>query len=88
MLAPSTFPKWLPRAVALEAQRILSADTADAAIALRLATDERMKPVWQRLPPNSDVLIIFFLVRLPVSISQAGSRKCLRPRSSNRAIST
>jgi hypothetical protein len=49
MLAPPTFPKWLPPAVALEAQRILSTENADTALVLRLATDERMKPVWHQL---------------------------------------
>jgi hypothetical protein len=49
MLTPSTFPEWLPPAVALEAKRLLSAETADAALVLRLATHERMKLVWRDL---------------------------------------
>jgi hypothetical protein len=50
MLAP-TFPEWLPAAVALEAQRLLSLDLeiADAALVRRLAMDPRMKSVWREL---------------------------------------
>jgi hypothetical protein len=48
MLAPS-FPEWLPSSVAHEAQRILSSGTADTALVLRLATDERMRSVWNEL---------------------------------------
>jgi hypothetical protein len=49
MLAPPTFPEWLPPTVALEAQRILNADTADAALVLRLATEKQMDAVWRVL---------------------------------------
>jgi hypothetical protein len=38
-----TLPEWLPPAVAFEAQRL------NHPTALRLATDERMKPVWSEL---------------------------------------
>jgi len=49
MLAPTSFPKWLPPAVALEAQRILNTESADAALVRRLATDPRMKLVWREI---------------------------------------
>lgn len=49
MLAPTSFPKWLPPAVALEAQRILDTESADAALVRRLTTDPRMKLVWREL---------------------------------------
>jgi hypothetical protein len=49
MLAPTSFPEWLPPAVALEAQRILDTESADAALVHRLATDPRMKSVWREL---------------------------------------
>ena len=50
MLAPTSFPEWLPPAVIDEAQRILFDDLdADAELVLRLTTDKRMKPVWDEL---------------------------------------
>jgi hypothetical protein len=49
MLAPPTFPKWLPAEVAIEADRILNAGTADDDLVIRLATDERMRFVWRAL---------------------------------------
>jgi hypothetical protein len=49
MLAPTSFPKWLPPAVADEAQRILDTESADAALVHRLAMDPRMKSVWREL---------------------------------------
>jgi hypothetical protein len=50
MLAPPTIPEWLPLAVMDEAQRILFADLdADTELVFRLATDKRMKPVWDEL---------------------------------------
>src|SRR5262249_54436482 len=50
MLAPTSFPKWLPPAVTDEAQRILFDDLgADADLVLRLTTDKRMKLVWDEL---------------------------------------
>ena len=53
MLAPSVFPKWLPSAVAQEARHLLEAKHSEAAphlaVALRLATDDRMKFVWREL---------------------------------------
>jgi hypothetical protein len=49
MLASPIFPEWLPPAVAHEAERILSLETADAALVQRLATDPRMKSVWREL---------------------------------------
>ncbi len=50
MLAPPTFPKWLPSDVGLEARRILRiAKTADADLVIRLATDKRMEMVWRVL---------------------------------------
>ena len=47
MLAPIAFPKWLPSAVAQEAQHLLEARHSE--VALRLATDDRMKFVWREL---------------------------------------
>jgi hypothetical protein len=47
MLAPIAFPKWLPSAVAQEAQHLLEAKHSE--VALRLATDDRMKFVWREL---------------------------------------
>lgn len=49
MLAPSAFPKWLPPVAAQEAQRILDAEGTNTALVLRLALDERMRPVWNEL---------------------------------------
>jgi hypothetical protein len=49
MLAPPTFPKWLPTEVAIEADRIISAGTADDDLVIRLATDKRMEWVWRVL---------------------------------------
>jgi hypothetical protein len=49
MLAPRTFPDWLPPAVSEEARRILNSEGADEALVLRLATDERMESVWCEL---------------------------------------
>ena len=48
MLAPPTFPEWLPPEVEIEANRILNAG-ADDDLVLRLATDKRMKMVWRTL---------------------------------------
>jgi hypothetical protein len=52
MLAPTSFPKWLPPAVADEAQRILDTESADAALVHRLAMDPRMESVWRELSRN------------------------------------
>jgi hypothetical protein len=51
MVAPTSFPGWLPPAVMDEAERILflTALDADADLVLRLTTDKRMKPVWDEL---------------------------------------
>jgi hypothetical protein len=49
MLAPRTFPDWLPPAVSEEARRILNSDGADEALVLRLTTDEQMEGVWGEL---------------------------------------
>jgi hypothetical protein len=50
MLAASTIPGWLPPVVMDEAQRILCTDLdVDSGLVLRLATDKRMKPVWDEL---------------------------------------
>ena len=50
MLAPPTIPEWLPPAIEEETQRILCADLdADTELLFRLATDKRMKPVWDEL---------------------------------------
>ena len=47
MLAPIAFPKWLPPAVAQEARHLLKVRHSE--VALRLATDDRMKFVWREL---------------------------------------
>jgi hypothetical protein len=52
MLAPATFPKWLPPSVKIEAERILGGGHADEALVLRLATDGRMQRVWRELPKH------------------------------------
>jgi hypothetical protein len=49
MRAPSAWPRWLPMEVAIEAERILNSGLADETLALRLASDERMKRVWNEL---------------------------------------
>jgi hypothetical protein len=49
LASPTSFPEWLPPAVALEAQRILDTESADAALVHRLAMDKRMKLVWREL---------------------------------------
>ena len=53
MLAPTAFPKWLPPAVAQEARHQLEAKRSEVTlrrkVALRLATDDRMKFVWREL---------------------------------------
>jgi len=46
MLAP---PNWLPSAVVHEAQRLLSVESIDAALVIRLATDGRMRSVWREV---------------------------------------
>jgi len=45
-LAP---PDWLPSAAAHEAQRLLSVESVDAALVIRLATDGRMRSVWREV---------------------------------------
>src|SRR5262245_244504 len=57
MLAPPAIPEWLPPAVTDEAYRILWDDlNADAKLVLRLATDKRMKPVWDELKKETHKL--------------------------------
>jgi hypothetical protein len=46
MLAPPTFPEWLPAAVTREAERILGMKFVNADLLIRLTTDKRMKKVW------------------------------------------
>jgi hypothetical protein len=48
-LAPDKIPGWVPFMVLVMAQRLLAGDPDNAALILRLATDPRMKTVWDRL---------------------------------------
>jgi len=58
MLALTSFPEWLPPAVMDEAQRILFTDLdADTELVFRLATDKRMKPVWDELKKNHKLAV-------------------------------
>jgi hypothetical protein len=50
MLAP---PNWLPSSAAHEAQRLLSVESVDAALVVRLATDERMRSVWREVTKHN-----------------------------------
>jgi hypothetical protein len=68
MPAPA-FPKWLPPAVAREAERILDRKNPDAALVHRLVTDERMKSVWRELTKPKD-----FLARPQISEPWANMR--------------
>jgi len=58
MLAPTSFPEWLPSAVTHEAERILFFTDldADADLVLRLTTDKRMKLVWDELKKENHKL--------------------------------
>jgi hypothetical protein len=47
--------EWLPPAVMDEASRIMAADKCDAALALRLATDDRMRAVWNELSRHNPI---------------------------------
>src|SRR5262245_26416007 len=68
MLAPTSFPKWLPPAVTDEAQRILFDDLgADADLVLRLTTDKRMKFVWDELKKDSYKLAARSVLEMCVS---------------------
>jgi hypothetical protein len=53
MLAPPTYPEWLPPTVEDEVERILLSGHGDEALVLRLATDKRMRFVWRELSKHN-----------------------------------
>ena len=53
MLAPPTYPGWLPPTVEDEVERILLSGHGDEALVLRLATDKRMHFLWRELSKHN-----------------------------------